>query len=70
MAFKMGGFNPGKGTGMSTAFVKKQAALKQTEVTLNPNTRDDPDRSDWSEYEQKYFDEHGSLPFETGEGYQ
>ena len=40
MAFKMSGFNPGKGTGMSKTFAKKQAALKQaTEVELNPGRK-------------------------------
>ena len=34
MAFKMKGFNPGKGTGMSNGFSR---------VTLNPATRDDPE---------------------------
>ena len=69
MAFKMAGFNPGKGTGMSTAFAKKQAAFKQSaRVQFNPNTRDDPDRSNWSEYEKRYFDKHGMHPFEAGEG--
>ena len=42
MAFKMSGFNPGKGTGMSKTFAKKQAALKQVDVELNPDIQMDP----------------------------
>ena len=41
MAFKMKGFNPGKGTGMGNGFSR---------VTLNPNTRDDPNAAEYIEW--------------------
>ena len=44
MAFKMKGFNPGSGTGMSKGFPSER-------VVLNPNTRDDPNAQ---EYEWSY----------------
>ena len=41
MAFKMKGFNPGKGTGMGNGFSR---------VELNPNTRDDPNAAEYIEW--------------------
>ena len=50
MAFKMKGFNPGKGTGMSNGFSR---------VTLNPNTRDDPKAAEYIEW---YTNKYGRPP--------
>ena len=48
MAFKMKGFNPGKGTGMGQGFPNNH-------VVLNPNTRDDPNAAEYIEwYTKKY----------------
>ena len=50
MAFKMKGFNPGKGTGISNGFSR---------VTLNPNTRDDPNAAEYIEW---YTNKYGRPP--------
>ena len=48
MAFKMKGFNPGSGTGMSKGFPSER-------VVLNPNTRDDPNAQEYIDwYTKKY----------------
>ena len=46
MAFKMKGFNPGKGTGMGQGFPNNH-------VVLNPNTRDAPNAAEYIEWYTK-----------------
>ena len=54
MAFKMKGFNPGKGTGMGQGF-------PNIHVVLNPNTRDDPNAAEYIEW---YTKKYGRPPTE------